>query len=97
MAHTGACIVLLRLPSLKSGFRRSLASFDFTKMKRAGEQFALVGPILEDIEKPMQESVRHVLLLPFVVRAGVEKKLLQCGFVDGLRHEGPPEERVARS
>jgi hypothetical protein len=36
-------------------------------------------------------------LLPLVMRAGVEKKLLQCGFVDGLRHQGPPEERVARS
>ena len=30
----------------RDGLRRSLASFDFTKMKRAGEQLALVGPIL---------------------------------------------------
>src|SRR5271169_254856 len=46
MVHTGACIVFSRLPSLKCGFRRSLASFDFTNRKRAGEQLALVGPSL---------------------------------------------------
>ncbi len=41
MAHTGATMVLSRLPSERWGLRRSLAALDFTKRMRAGEQLAL--------------------------------------------------------
>src|SRR4029078_7561674 len=44
MVHTGAFIVLSRLPSERCGLSFSFASRDLTKRKRAGLQFAEVGP-----------------------------------------------------
>ena len=45
MAQAGAVMVLSRLPSLRCGFSRSLAAFDFTNTMRAGRPLLAVGPI----------------------------------------------------
>jgi hypothetical protein len=41
---TGACFVFSWLPALRAGSRRALPSGVRTNTKRAGEEFALVGP-----------------------------------------------------
>jgi hypothetical protein len=45
IAVTGACFVLSRLPGLSAGSSRAFASAVLKKRNRAGQEFALVGPI----------------------------------------------------
>ena len=44
IAVTGAVITFATLAAIRCGFKRSFASTVVTNTKRAGEQFALVGP-----------------------------------------------------
>ena len=72
IAHTGACIVLSRLPSERNGLRRAFASCDSRTRSAPAEQLALVGPIFT-CRRAAAAGRRHVLRLPVVVRARVEK------------------------
>ena len=88
MAQTGAFIVLSRLPSERCGLSRSLASRDFTNRNARRARIGGCRPELQEIDDLMQQSVRHVLVEPRIMRARVVKQLVETGLGDSAAQTG---------
>src|SRR2546425_27209 len=80
IATTGAVLDFSTFPGMSAGNRRALASSLHRNTKRAGELFALVGPIGEIVDLSEQPS-RHGSRKPRTIRAGISEQQVESGFI----------------
>ena len=91
MAQAGASMVLSRLPSLKCGLKRSLATFDRTNTMRAGKVLEAVGPHFIKSTSSKSTAVGHLDWQPGAVRARLQKQLPQRTVVQSVCHACLPK------
>ena len=88
IAVAGAAIVLSTLPASRCGLRRCLAFSEVTKMMRAGEQLALVGPILRRSASAISVASDTGLSCQRLKVRASRKIWSETVIVDGLGHGG---------